>query len=189
MWMTNEERLVDEVLRGNHSSFELLLRPYRQGLLTMTYRMTGNYEEAREICQEALIKIYRYLHRFKKEHKFKSWIYTITLTSAYDHLRKRRKYEDIVEKQKNVIPDSSFDPEKRLLEKEIKKKIETCLQDLSPKEKAIFQLRDGEGFSIEETAEILGCSSWSVRTHLCRARQKIRSRFEKIYFQKREVVR
>lgn len=189
MWMTNEERLVGQVLRGDQSSFELLLRPYRQGLLTMAYRMTGNYEEAREICQEALIKIYRYLHRFKKGHNFKNWVYTITLNSAYDHLRNRRKNEDLIEKQKNVIPDSGSDPEKRLLEKEVKKKIKTCLQNLSPKEKAIFQLRDGEGFSIEETAEILGCSSLSVRTHLCRARQKIRARFEKIYFQKREVVK
>ncbi|MQY57538.1 hypothetical protein GH140_05010, partial [bacterium] len=66
MWMKNDDDLVGEVLKGDQSSFELLLRPHRQGLLNMAYRMTGNFEEAKEICQEALIKIYKYLYRFEK---------------------------------------------------------------------------------------------------------------------------
>jgi RNA polymerase sigma-70 factor (ECF subfamily) len=178
MWMKNEDELVSEVLEGDQSSFELLLRPYRQGLLNMAYRMTGNVEEAKEICQEALIKIYRYLHRFKKEKSFKSWVYKITMNSAYDSLRKRKKSEDIIEGQKRQAFDVSSDPEKQFLNREIGTKIESCLQNLSPKEKAVFLLRDGDGFSVEETSKILKCSSLSVRTHLSRARKKIRAQFE-----------
>ncbi len=72
MWMKNDDDLVGEVLKGDQSSFERLLRPHRQGLLNMAYRMTGNFEEAKEICQEALIKIYKYLYRFEKGRSFKS---------------------------------------------------------------------------------------------------------------------
>jgi len=179
--MKNDGELVEEVLRGVHSSFEILLRPYRQGLLNMVYRMTGNLEEAKEVCQDAVIKIYRYLNKFKKGRSFKNWIYKITVNSTYDFLRKKKKYEDIVEGQKNLVNGASPDPEKQLLNKEIRAKVEACLQILSPKEKAVFLLRDEEGFSIEEASKVLGCSSMSVRTHLSRARQKIRTRFEKIY--------
>ncbi len=189
MEMKSEDELVDEVLKGNHRSFELLLQPYRQGLLNMAYRMTGNLEEAKEVCQEALIKVYRYLDKFKRGRSFKSWIYKITVNSAYDSLRKKKRFEDLVESQKKVSLSSGQDPEKQLLNTEIKAKIETCLQDLSPKEKATFLLRDEEGFSIEEASEILKCSSMSVRTHLSRARKKIREQFEKINFADTKEVR
>lgn len=178
MWMKNEDDLVGEVLKGDQSSFELLLRPYRQGLLNMAYRMTGNFEEAKEICQEALIKIYSYFHRFERGRSFKSWIYKITMNSAYDFLRKKKKAGDIIESQKRHTLSVSPDPEKQFLNKEIRSKIESCLRNLSPKEKAVFLLRDGDGFSVEETSKILRCSSLSVRTHLSRARKKIRARLE-----------
>jgi len=57
MWMKNNDELVEEVLRGDDVSFEILLRPYRQGILNMAYRMTENLEEAKEVCQDTLIKI------------------------------------------------------------------------------------------------------------------------------------
>jgi len=181
MWMKNEEELVEEAIEGNEASFELLLRPYRQGLLSMAYRMTGDLEEAKEVCQEAMIKIYKYLHRFKRGKRFKSWIYRITVNSAYDFLRRKKKEEELIEKGKRFAFQTSPDPEEQLLNKESRARIEACLQKLSPKEKAVFLLREGEGFSVEEASEILGCSSLSVRTHLSRARQKIRIQFAKTY--------
>ena len=59
--MTNEEKWIADVLGGNHDSFEPLLRPYRKGMLNVAYRLTGNFEEAKEVCQEAVIKVYKYL--------------------------------------------------------------------------------------------------------------------------------
>jgi len=180
MWMKNEDELVGEVLEGDQSSFESLLRPHRQGLLNMAYRMTGNMEEAKEICQEALIKTYRYLNRFEKGKSFKSWIYKITMNSAYDFLRKKKRSTDIIESQKSLDLSVSPNPEQQYLNREIRSKVEACLQNLSPKEKAVFLLRDGDGFSVGETSKILKCSSLSVRTHLSRARKKIRAQFDKV---------
>jgi len=189
MWMKNEDELVGEVLQGDHSSFEQLLRPYRQGLLNMAYRMTGNSEEAKEICQDALIKVYKYLHRFKRGKSFKSWAYKITINSAYDFLKKKKKLEDTLQRQKDLEWSHSPDPEQQYRNKEIKDRIEACLQNLSSREKAVFLLRDGDGFSVDETSKILKCSSLSVRTHLSRARKKIRAQFEKMNLGYREEVK
>lgn len=179
--MKSEDELVEEVLKGNNSSFELLFSSYREGLLNMAFRMTGNLEEAKEICQEAIIKTYKYLRSFKRGSSFKNWIYKIFVNSSYDFLRKKRKYEGIIDCQKNFVINESQGPEQRFLHKEIGEKIEHCLQNLSPKERVVFLLRDGEGFSIKEASKILGWSSSSVRTHLSNARRKIREQFEKIY--------
>jgi RNA polymerase sigma-70 factor (ECF subfamily) len=150
-------------------------------MLNMAYKMTGNLEEAKEVCQDALIKVFKYLNTYKKGYSFKNWLYKTVVNSTYDSLRKRKKQDQIVETQKRLVTYETANPEKRFLNKEIKEKISACLSVLTPKEKAIFLLRDHEGFSIKETSEILKSSSVSVRTHLSRARQKIRREFEKIY--------
>ena len=140
--MKNEDELVEEALQGDEISFEILLRPYRQGLLNMAYRMTGDLEEAKEICQEALIKVFKYLHRFKKGKSFKNWFYSIVINSAYDFLRRKKRYENIIETQKNFVSRADLNPEEQLMNKETKAKIELCLQNLSPKEKSIFRTRN-----------------------------------------------
>ncbi|MFB0565796.1 MAG: RNA polymerase sigma factor [Candidatus Aminicenantaceae bacterium] len=181
MWMKSEDEMVEAVLGGDKQYFELLLHPYRQGILNMAYRVTGNLEEAKEICQEAFIKIYRYLGKFKKGKSFKSWIYKITMNSTYDFLRKKKRHEDLLEYHKSSLVNAVRDPEDLFSKKEMKLKVESLLKILSPKERMIFLLRDGEGFSIKETSDALGCSSISVRTHLSQARRKIRERFEEVY--------
>ncbi len=100
------------------------------------------------------------------------------MNSAYDFLRKKKKAGDIIESQKMLAVDVNSGPEQQFLNKEIRAKIESCLRNLSPKEKAVFLLRDGDGFSVEETSRILKCSLLSVRTHLSRARKKIRAQLE-----------
>ena len=179
--MTNEEKWIADVLGGNHDSFEPLLRPYRKGMLNVAYRMTGNFEEAKEVCQEAVIKVYKYLRAFKQGRSFKNWVYKTVVNCSYDFLKKRSRHDLIFEEQKHHMNFETYNPEKKFLDLEIKEKIQNCLRILSPKEKAIFLLRDGEGMSIKETSEILGSSSVSIRTHLSRARQKIRKEFERQY--------
>ncbi len=175
--MKKEGELITEILEGQHDSLEPLLRPYGQGMLNIAYRMTGNFEEAKEICQEATIKIFKYLGSFKREKSFKNWLYKTVVNCSCDLLKKKSRYDVIILEQKKIYFEDSFNPEKNYSNVEIKEKIQNCLRILSPKEKAIFLLRDAEGFSINETSQILGSSSNSIRTHLSRARQKLRKEF------------
>lgn len=181
MWMKNEEELVRAALEGDRSSFEELLYPYRRMILNAAYRMTGDVEDSKEIAQESVIKVFRYLRTFKKGWSFKSWVYRIVMNSAYDFLRAKKKDERMIEVYRAQEAGRATNPERLLLNKEIREKIQVCLQKLSPKEKSVYLLRDVEGFSPEETARIIGGSSISVRTHLSRARRKIREKFDRIY--------
>jgi RNA polymerase sigma-70 factor (ECF subfamily) len=179
--MTTEDRLIVRALSGDEAAFELLLRPYRQNMLNTAYRMTGNAEEAKEVCQEAAIKIFKYLRSFKRGRSFKNWIYKTVINCAYDNLKKRSRREELIESQKRQTVKQIHNPEREFLNLEINEKVQTFLKVLSPKEKSVFLLRDIDGLTIKETSSVLQSSSISVRTHLSRARKKIKTEFEKRY--------
>ena len=179
--MKSEEELIEEILNGDLSSFELLLRPYRQGVMNMAVYMTGDIEEAKEVCQEAFIKIFKYLRSFKKEKNFKNWLYKTVINCSYDNLNKNKRYVQMVEGQIDGVRHKTMDPEEIFIKDELRSKLNNCMQVLSPKEKAIFLLRDKQGLSIEETASLLKSSSISIRTNLSRARKKLRMQIEKLY--------
>ncbi len=178
MRMRDEAELVERVLRGDESSFETLLHPYRKGILNMAYQITLNAEDAKDISQEAVVKAYKYLKKFQKTKNFKNWIYKITANAAYDFLRKQRSDRNLINEKERMGLESKSSPEEYYHNREIKEKIEFCLHGLSPKEKIVYMLRDIKEFSIKEASQTLNISSQSVRTHLSRARRKIRSQFE-----------
>lgn len=179
--MKSEEELIDKILKGDLSSFEPLLRPYRHNILNMAIYMTGDIEEAKEVCQEAFIKIFRYLKSFKKGKNFKNWLYKTVINCSYDNLNKKKRYGQMVERQMDTFEPKAMDPEETFIQDELRIKLNNCLQVLSPKEKVIFLLRDKQGLSVEETAGILNSSSISIRANLSRARKKLRIQIEKLY--------
>jgi len=179
--MKDEEQLLEKALQGDARAFERLLFPYRQGMLNLALRITQNVEDAQEVCQDAMLKIFRHLDKYRPERNLKNWIYQIVANAARDLLRKRKKQDLSVSSQSIGEGERQSSPEDSLLQGEMRDMLQTCFKFLSPKEKIVFVLRDVEGHSIQETASLLRLSSVSVRTHLSRARRKLRVRFEKIY--------
>jgi len=186
MWMKDEDKLVEDVLQGKYSSFELLVQPYRKGFLNMAYRITGDREEAMEVCQDALLKIFKYLKSYKKGRSFKTWSYKVLMNTSYDFLKEKKKFKRVIDSQKSTSVYESSQIENKVWRKQMREKIQGMLDILTPKEKAVFLLRDNEGLSVKEASSVLGCSQISVRTHLSRARQKIITHFEKKH---REMIR
>jgi len=180
MWMRDEAGLVDKALKGDESAFEILLHPYRKGILNMAYQITLNAEDAKDISQEAVVRAYKYMKKFKKTKSFKNWIYKITANAAYDFLRKQRSDRNLIAEKERIGLESKSSPEEFYQNRETKEKIEFCLRYLTPKERAVYMLRDVREFSIKETSQTLNISSQSVRTHLSRAKKKIRSQFERL---------
>jgi RNA polymerase sigma-70 factor (ECF subfamily) len=178
--MTDEERWVSKALEGDEEAFDRLLRPHRQGMMNLAFRMTGNLDAAEEICQEAMIKVFKYLNRFQTGRSFRNWAFKITANAAYDFLRRQKKEEDVIEGRKHVAVHSIPSPEKRVLNRDIARRLQSCLEYLTPKERMVLLLRDAEGFSVKETAGLMRSSSMAVRTHLSRARSKIRMRYPQV---------
>jgi len=185
-----EKELLDKALAGDGSAFEELVWPYRQSLLHLSFRMTGNREEAMDITQEALLKSFRYLKHFEPEKIFRNWLFQIAANECRDFLKKGRtekKYRQQIGRRSQV---TEFDPEDikaqaaagfepaPALSSELKLDVNKCLQYLSPKEREVFILRDLQGFNIKETASTLGLSAISVRVNLSSARKKIRQAIE-----------
>lgn len=181
-----EEPVLDRALAGDEDAFDHLLRPHRNLILNLAFRLTGNREDAKEISQETIFRIFKYLRTFKRSRSFKNWVCRIVINTTNDFWKSSQRINDIMDQQKKGVDIfRSNTPEKEYLNMEIQQKIQICLCALSPKEKSVFLLRDSEGFSIKETSDVLGYSNASVKTHLCRARKKIRIQLEKIYPPKR----
>jgi RNA polymerase sigma-70 factor (ECF subfamily) len=189
--MKSDADLIEAARQGDERAFEQLLRPYRRGLLTLACRLTGNPEDGQEVAQEAMVKIYRYLGSFQVGRSFKSWTYKIVVNAAHDFLKRQGRSRQAIHLQVNPGEGEGedLDPARHYLDGEIRETIRACLSQLSPRERSVFCLRDGEGLSIKEAASVLGCSAVSVRAHLCRARQKIKSQLEGLYRLSRSEVR
>ncbi len=168
----SEKELVEMVLNGNTEAFERLVLPYRKSLLNLAFRITNNIEDAKEVCQETFMRSFKYLRKFDTRKSFKSWILKIMMNVAKGYLNESIKDKEFLNRtyMHKVIKDTNSSTEFKSLLME-------CLDSLSIMEKKRFLLRDIEGFSVKETAEIVGCSSIAVRVHLSSARKKIKKRF------------
>jgi RNA polymerase sigma-70 factor (ECF subfamily) len=168
-----EKELVAMVLSGRGEAFEPLVTPYRQSLLSLAFRLTRNWEDAREVAQEALLRAFKHLAHYDPSRSFRNWLFQIAANQARDRLRRRRKDAEMVNEAGRDVR-SGDDPETDRRAKEFRSELEKCLSILGPREREVFVLRDLEALDIKETARALGCSSASVRVHLSSARRKLR---------------
>ena len=176
-----ENQLVAMVLAGNPDAFEPLVRPYRRALLGLAYRITGNEEDAREAAQEALLNSYRYLGGFDQRRSFRNWLLRILVNAAREAARSSSSNRALGLNDGADPVEPAEGPAGRFERKELGLRLKDCLAVLSERERAVFLLRDIEERSIRDTAEILGCSSASVRVHLSRARIKVKAELERRY--------
>jgi RNA polymerase sigma-70 factor (ECF subfamily) len=170
-----ETRLVELVLSGRTEAFEPLVTPYRQLLLTLAFRLSRNFEEAKEISQETLLRAFRYLRSYDRNRSFKNWLLQIEMNVWRQAQKKNVETERVAEIASEYARGN---PAETQQQREIRAQLFACLEDLSPREKEIFLLRDVEEMSIKETAGILRVSTISVRVHLSSARRKIRERIK-----------
>ena len=168
-----EKTLVEMVLAGRLEAFEPLVTPYRERLLALAYRLTWNWEDAREVAQEALLRAFRHLGRYDTSRSFRNWLFQIAANAARDRARMKSRERAAIESAGLEATDRRS-PESGCPVGELRNDVMKCLGVLSPREREVFILRDLEDLDIKETARALGCSSVSVRVNLSSARRKIR---------------
>jgi RNA polymerase sigma-70 factor (ECF subfamily) len=173
-----EKDLVERVLSGDLASFEPLVEPYRRRLLGLAFRITRNTEDAKEVAQEAFLRAFKYLRNFDADKSFKAWLFQILVHAARNFRAKQARQESMVRSEplREAAWDAAGSPERRHDARELRSRLLDCLDELSPREREVFLLRDVEDLNIQETARVLGSSAISVRVHLSSARKKIRAR-------------
>ncbi|MEW5807146.1 MAG: sigma-70 family RNA polymerase sigma factor [Acidobacteriota bacterium] len=171
------ESLIRRAKKGEREAFDTLIQMNEGKVLSVIRYMGVPATEVEDVAQEAFIRLFRYIRRFRSGEKFSRWLYRISVNAAIDHLRKERIRpipvsgfeEDLLVKIASENPGAEEDMRFEQLKNRLKEK----LLDLSDRERAIFVLRDIEGLSTKEIARSLKLNSITVRRHSTLARKKL----------------
>jgi len=186
----NERTLVAEAQAGNRAAFEELVHRYDRDVLRLALNLMKRPEDARDVYQEAFLKVYRNLHRFRFECSFYTWLYRIVTNVCLDQLRRRQArpedqapesnpgnheegITDFFERQREHRP--ALDPERQLFGKEIQSRIASAMERLSPRERVVFELKHYQGLKLRAIGDALGTTEETVKNSLFRATRKLRS--------------
>ncbi len=176
----DEQMLVDKAKNGDVASFEALVRKYQSRLYALAFRMVGNPEDAFDVSQDAILKVYKYIGSFHEKSAFSTWLYAITRNTALDFLRKRKK-RFFSETKLCAYTEADFvrvygeTPEDSLEKKEKRRLLVSLIRDLPKPQRDVVILRDIDGYSYKEITEILGVSLGTVKSRLFRARETLRT--------------
>ncbi|MFQ5718864.1 MAG: RNA polymerase sigma factor [Acidobacteriota bacterium] len=174
--MTDEARLIREAAAGDREAFACLVRS-RQGRVFWTaYQVVGSEEDARDVAQEVFIRLWDVLPRYQAAQRFDTWLYRITINRAIDLVRRRRARPDLGVASLPAFDgaDPSAGPAEILRAGEIQRIFLRLAARLSPKQRAVFVLREMNDLDTAQIAEILEVTPSTVRNHLHQARKILR---------------
>ena len=183
-----DEMLVVAHLDGRPGAFQELFERYRDRLVHFITRKTGDADRAQDLVQEAFIRVTRHLHRFDTTKKFSTWVYTIASNLSKNELRNRSR-SPLVLFQKLTsgwdddhrplqFEDSSMKPDDMFRKRFLQDIVEQTVQTLPKHHQLVFRLRELEGKSYEEIADITGVNLGTVKSRLHRARNSFAQRIE-----------
>ena len=182
--------LVHACKSGNAAAFEELVKRYDTKLFRIAQHITHNREDAQDAVQEAFLKVFRKLTQFQENSKFSTWLTRITVNESLMKLRKQRhnkefsidnNFESEDRSPTSELTDWARNPEELYRGFELRNILRSELQELQPGLRVVFVLRDIEGLSTEETAEVLESTPVAVKARLWRARLKLRERLSKYF--------
>jgi RNA polymerase sigma-70 factor, ECF subfamily len=187
----DEGALVAAAKGGDINSFETLVGRYERKIFRLAQNITQNKEDAEDVMQEAFLKSYQHLSEFQGNSRFYTWLVRIAVNQALMKLRKRRpnqvSLDEEVDTGEDTMPREVEDwgpsPEERYKQTELGTILNNTIAELEPPFRIVFQLRDIEELSTEETAEALGLSVPAVKSRLLRARLKLRQKLNRYFRQ------
>ena len=178
--------VVAEFLKGEERAFEELVDRYQSRLIGFVYRTVGDRERAEDLVQEVFIRVYRHLHRFDTTKKFSTWVYTIASNLAKNELRNRSRsplvlYQSLrprgEEDQRPLqFEDARSRPDDMFAGRHLRELVDAAVATLAPHHREVFVMRELEGRSYEEIAQLTRCNLGTVKSRLNRARRAFAER-------------
>jgi len=180
-----EATLIRAAQKGDQEAFERLVRTYDADVLRLAMSLLRSAEDARDIYQEAFLRVWRNLRDFRFDASFQSWLYRIVANLCLDVLRKRkaRGHASAVTGNGRLTPDAldilaepraEADPQRALFSREVGERVRSALDGLTSRERLVFELRHFHGMRLKEIGEVLGASEEAAKNCLFRATQKMR---------------
>ena len=176
-----DQQLVDRVFKGDKHAFDLLVLRYQHRILGLIGRFIRDPAEVEDVAQEAFIKAYRALPKFRGDSAFYTWLYRIAINTAKNHMvaRGRRPpatdidVEDAEFMEHNTALTDIGSPEANQERDDLQRVINEAIEDLPEDLRTAFTLREFSGLSYEEITEIMGCPVGTVRSRIFRAREAL----------------
>lgn len=188
-----DSELISLCKKGDLSAFEALVNKHQKRIFNIAYRMTGDYDDACEIVQDAFVSAYRNIRNFEEKARFFTWLYAIVINLAKNRLKQLKslsKYgcssiDDPIATDDGEIKLelASNEPSalERLEEKDIQERVQECISRLDIEYRDIIILRDIQGFSYDEIGNMLKIPEGTVKSRLSRARENIKDCLKKIF--------
>ncbi len=183
---SDEFALIRAAQSGDQDAFEQLVRAHDQNVLRMAFNVLHSQEDARDVYQEAFLRVHRNLPKFRFDCSFSTWLYRIVANLCLDQIRRRkvRKEESPSVDTRSgevdrfqFVPEerASVDPQRQLMSAEVNSRIQEVLEQLTPRERVVFEMRHYQGMRLRAIGEALGVTEEAAKNCLFRATQKMRS--------------
>lgn len=183
---SDESTLIRAAQRGDSQAFEQLVRSYDQQVLRMALNLLHSPEDARDVYQEAFLRVYRNLPKFRFDCSFSTWLYRIVANLCLDQIRKRkvrREEASSVETGSGEFDRFQFlpehradvDPQRQLMSSEVSARVQEVLSRLTARERLVFEMRHFQGMRLRAIGEALGVTEEAAKNCLFRATQKMRA--------------
>jgi len=183
---STEADLVRAAQRGDTAAFDQLVRTHDHQVLRMAYNLLHSEEDARDVYQEAFLRVYRNLPKFRFDCSFSTWLYRIVSNLCLDHLRKRKVRQEepsTFEGESGQVDRLQFvaeeradvDPQRRFQSAEVNSRIQEVLAELTPRERVVFEMRHYQGMRLRAIGEALGVTEEAAKNCLFRATHKMRA--------------
>jgi len=179
----SDEELIRSVKdKKSYEAFEKLMSRYERPIYNLSFKFTRNKESAEEVTQDTFLSVFRNLDNFREEASFKTWLYRVATNFALMKIRKNKRLKEVFSDESLLQKDNEiecvshrkYEPEGILEKVELAEFIGKALSKLSPVYRSAFLLRDIEGFSNQEAADMLGISLSAIKSRVLRARLNIR---------------
>jgi RNA polymerase sigma-70 factor (ECF subfamily) len=180
----DESTLIRRAQGGDRGAFDALVRLYDQNVLRLALQVVRSAEEARDLYQEAFLKVYRSLRHFRLESRFSTWLHRVVMNVCLDHLRHQATRKEVQAPEdaesgqeyfQTVADDrAALDPERAAHSREIASRIQAALGVLNPRERLVFELKHYQGLKLRAIGEFCGTTEQTVKNCLFRATQKLR---------------
>lgn len=171
----DETKIVERARNGDREAFAELVRNHQNEVFTLALRLVGDREQAADVSQEALVRAWRALPKFRGEARFSTWLHRIVVNTAWSHNRRRRRHRsDVLDPHHDAADESTVTPDRVMESAHARSDILRALDALSPGTRAVVVLKDVYDWSHSEIADHLGISVTAAKVRLHRGRKRLR---------------
>jgi RNA polymerase sigma-70 factor (ECF subfamily) len=181
----DDRELVDAVRGGDREAFRTLFERYNRRAYALALGVVRQADDALDVVQDAFIKAHKHLDKFEGTSSFYTWLYRIVMNLAIDHLRKHKRLTELRDDEggeDSLLPQLlGGNPGRALMDKEIRERIDRALAELSDNHRSVLVMRELEGLSYEDMAQVMGCSKGTIMSRLFHARKNMQRMLADLY--------